>query len=230
MARPTGRIAELLATLPTDAQNFWSGRVVTAQRNVMIAAAATAVGINMTFLMPYSMLRRGWDRNFRGLSRFDLSTGMAIPYVLVTSCVVIASATQFHAQVDEAFLSDNPADMQESPLFAGTCLKALVDRVEAEADITGILKDEEIREALTPEELTKIATLNDAEKIVASASEETNRFRTVDRALSHLCWVTSTAQVCIRSRDLRHGLFHHHHPNADQRVRHLRNCQQAARW
>ena len=27
----------------------------------MIAAAATAVGINMTFLLPYSMLARGWD-------------------------------------------------------------------------------------------------------------------------------------------------------------------------
>ena len=38
----------------------------------MIAAAATAVGINMTFLLPYSMLRKGWGREHRGLASFDL--------------------------------------------------------------------------------------------------------------------------------------------------------------
>ncbi len=51
---------------------FWSDKLVESQRSVMIAAAATAVGINMTFLLPYSMLSRGWDKPFRGLARFDL--------------------------------------------------------------------------------------------------------------------------------------------------------------
>ena len=32
---------------------------------------AAAVGINMTFLLPYSMLARGWDKDFRGLAVFD---------------------------------------------------------------------------------------------------------------------------------------------------------------
>jgi CBS domain-containing protein len=64
----------------------------------MITAAATAVGINMTFLLPYSMLRKGWDRESRGLAIFDLSTGLFIPFVLATGCVVIATAAQFHAK------------------------------------------------------------------------------------------------------------------------------------
>ena len=63
----------------------------------MISAASTAVGINMTFLLPYSMLRKGWDHEFRGLAIFDLSTGLFVPFVLATGCVVIASASQFHA-------------------------------------------------------------------------------------------------------------------------------------
>jgi hypothetical protein len=71
----------------------------------MISAAATAVGINMTFLLPYSMLRKGWDKEFRGLAIFDLSTGLFIPFILATGCVVIASSSQFHAVPAEGFVA-----------------------------------------------------------------------------------------------------------------------------
>ena len=60
-------------------------------------AAAMAVGINMTFLFPYSMLKKGWNKDFRELAIFDLATGLFIPFLLATSCIVIASASQFHA-------------------------------------------------------------------------------------------------------------------------------------
>lgn len=126
---PTGKLAALIAPLPKNVQDYWNTAIVAQQRDVMIAAAATAVGINMTFLMPYSMLRRGWDRKFRGLSRFDLATGMAIPYVLVTSCVVIAAASQFHASADARLLSDSAAEMLTSSDFDGAS-KPLLDRVK----------------------------------------------------------------------------------------------------
>jgi Mn2+/Fe2+ NRAMP family transporter len=87
-------------------QDYWSGLIVADQRDVMITAAATAVGINMTFLLPYSMLARGWGKEFRGLATFDLSTGLLIPYLLATSCVVIAAASQFHAQPATGFLGE----------------------------------------------------------------------------------------------------------------------------
>jgi Mn2+/Fe2+ NRAMP family transporter len=77
-------------------RQYWTDLIVNKQRDVLMTAFATAVGINMTFLLPYSMLGRGWGREHRGLSIFDLSTGMFIPFVLATSCVVIASANQFH--------------------------------------------------------------------------------------------------------------------------------------
>ncbi len=83
---------------------FWSEMIVSMQRDVIITASATAVGINMTFLLPYSMLARGWDRRFRGLALFDLVTGMAIPFVLATGCVVIAAASQFHGRPEVALL------------------------------------------------------------------------------------------------------------------------------
>ncbi|GAA4420019.1 divalent metal cation transporter [Bremerella cremea] len=116
---PTGDLDEIASTVEEPYRSFWTTRIVSDQRAAMIGAAATAVGINMTFLLPYSMLARGWDKTFRGLARFDLSTGMAIPYILVTSCVVIASAAAFHGKVDEAFLSNSPATMKTSPVYGG---------------------------------------------------------------------------------------------------------------
>jgi Mn2+/Fe2+ NRAMP family transporter len=89
---------------------YWSQTILSMQRELMIAAAATAVGINMTFLLPYSMLRKGWDRTFRGLACFDLSTGLFIPFVLATSCVVIAAASQFHARFDPSLVSRPAAE------------------------------------------------------------------------------------------------------------------------
>lgn len=143
---PTGKVAELLQEVPESFQAFWSERIVANQRDVMIGAAATAVGINMTFLLPYSMLARGWDRPFRGLARFDLATGMAIPYILVTSCVVIASAFSFHAKVDDDFLSNDPETMMSSPVFGGA-QSALVARATAEAGIEAASREPAARKS-----------------------------------------------------------------------------------
>lgn len=87
-------------------RTYWNNVIVAEQRGVMISAAATAVGINMTFLFPYSILARGWRREFRGLAIFDLATGMLIPFMLATSCVTIAAATQFHAVAPTGFLGE----------------------------------------------------------------------------------------------------------------------------
>ncbi len=169
---PTGSIAVLMNDLTPDIQAFWKAKVVAAQSGVMIAAAATAVGINMTFLMPYSLLNRGWDRTFRELSRFDLATGMAIPYIAVTSCIVIAAASQFHGKVDAQFLSSDPAIMQESPLFRRT-VGLLKERVTSD-DFAYLSKEE--KEKLSDEELIQAAKLPAAEKQIVSSLIKRNAF------------------------------------------------------
>jgi Mn2+/Fe2+ NRAMP family transporter len=95
---PAATFAPFLDAVDAEARTFWSARIVAEQRDVMISAAATAVGINMTFLLPYSILRRGWTKDFRGLARVDLAVGMLVPFLLATSCVVIASASRFHTE------------------------------------------------------------------------------------------------------------------------------------
>jgi len=77
---------------------WWTDKIVNDQRDIIIAAFGTAVGINMTWLLPYSLLKKRWGKLHRGLSIFDLSIGLLLPFFLATSCVVIAAASQFHVQ------------------------------------------------------------------------------------------------------------------------------------
>ncbi|MHC4178165.1 MAG: divalent metal cation transporter, partial [Planctomycetota bacterium] len=69
--KPAATFNWLLEAVPNRSRDFWTDLIVDQQRDVIFSAAATAVGINMTFLLPYSMLRRGWDKEFRGLAKFD---------------------------------------------------------------------------------------------------------------------------------------------------------------
>ena len=83
--------------------DWWRSFVAETQKDKIITAFATAVGINMTFLLPYSMLRKGWGKTYRGLAIFDLSIGLIVPFVLATSCIVIAAASQFHGRTADVY-------------------------------------------------------------------------------------------------------------------------------
>ena len=120
---------------------YWTNQVVSIQKNTMIAAAATAVGINMTFLLPYSMLRKGWDKTFRGLATFDLSTGLFVPFLLATSCVVIAAASQFHAQAPS--IEENTAYVE---MEGGA--QANLEKMVAAAELVGFDQAKTEQEAI----------------------------------------------------------------------------------
>jgi hypothetical protein len=112
LSEPSKQFMPFLNEVAPQFQRYWSGMIVGQQRDIMISAAATAVGINMTFMFPYSMLRKGWDRDFRGLAIFDLSTGLFFPFIIATSCVVIAAAAQFHAKPAPGFLGETDSNGQ----------------------------------------------------------------------------------------------------------------------
>ncbi len=89
--------------------DYWREKIVSDQRDVIITAFGTAVGINMTFLLPYSLLKKRWGKRHRDLSITDLSIGLFIPFFLATSCVVIAAASSFHGKVDDVPRADATA-------------------------------------------------------------------------------------------------------------------------
>ncbi|HBL45698.1 divalent metal cation transporter [Gimesia sp.] len=133
-ANPSPEFSEVLSQAGGYA-DYWKNLIVGNQQKVMITAAATAVGINMTFLLPYSMRAKGWDKDFRGLAMFDLSTGLFVPFVLATSCVVIAAASQFHAKPAAGLLGEKNAEgqvIQADPGLLGQYHKLLDARIKTE--------------------------------------------------------------------------------------------------
>lgn len=62
----------------------------------VLGAIGAAVGINMTFLYPYSLLARGWGPAHKGLARFDLGLSLFVPYVLLTSLIIVGLAATVH--------------------------------------------------------------------------------------------------------------------------------------
>lgn len=59
---------------------------------LVLGMLGAAVGINMTFLYPYTLLAKGWGKHHKTLSRWDLGMSMFLPFVLVTSLVIVAMA------------------------------------------------------------------------------------------------------------------------------------------
>ena len=88
------------------------------QANLIIAILGATIGVNMVFLYPYSVLARGWGREHNRLAYFDLVSGMALPFVLATSFVVIATANVIYPK--EAKTAVEAAKVLESvvgPVF-----------------------------------------------------------------------------------------------------------------
>jgi manganese transport protein len=87
--------------------------------SIVMAAFSAATGINATFLFPYTLLARGWGKEHRGLSRFDLLTGMLLPFAIATSLMIIATACTIYDPVQ--FASGSTA---LSPIKAAAMLQA----------------------------------------------------------------------------------------------------------
>lgn len=191
LSEPSPRIAPYLSEVSAVGREFWTRLIVTQQRDIMISAAATAVGINMTFLFPYSMLRKGWDRDFRSLAIFDLSTGLFFPFIMATSCVVIASAAQFHAQPAPGFLGETDAEgqvIQPDQRLSGAYAGLMEQRVRHEMGAAAFAQ-------MTPEEkAAAVAAAPTADRRMAAMLVKRDAFH-LSAALAPLTGVTIARYV-----------------------------------
>jgi len=130
-------------------RNFWETKIIGLQQDVMISAAATAVGINMTFFMPFVLLRRKWGREHRGLAKFDLWTALLIPYVVATSCVVIAAGTRFNGKPESAYDKDGQihANLEKGYLELATA-RAQLEWNTAEYNALAPIQQDAVLESL----------------------------------------------------------------------------------
>jgi hypothetical protein len=93
----------------------------------MMAALGTAVGINMTFVYGYTILRRGWGPQERGLARYDILLGLVLPYLIITSLISIAAAASLYD--GESTIQSRLAPAQAGVMFAQAGMGDLVGRL-----------------------------------------------------------------------------------------------------
>ncbi|MCP5518562.1 MAG: divalent metal cation transporter [Verrucomicrobiales bacterium] len=93
----------------------------------ILGAIGAAVGINMTFLYPYSILAKGWGPHHKGLSRFDLVMSLFVPYVILTSLIIVGMASTVHdtAAGFGTTLANNPAIAAFKPIDAAQALSGV---------------------------------------------------------------------------------------------------------
>lgn len=73
-------------------QNLLDGGIDSRAVVPIVGGMAAALGINMVFLYPYSLLNKRWGKPYTGLAYFDLVAGMALPFFLATAFMVLAVA------------------------------------------------------------------------------------------------------------------------------------------
>lgn len=71
--------------------NLWTagGNLNTTTVTQVLGMLGAAVGINMTFLYPYSLFKKGWGRAHKRLACWDLGMTVFLPFSIVTSLVII---------------------------------------------------------------------------------------------------------------------------------------------
>ncbi|MCM8528860.1 MAG: divalent metal cation transporter [Lentisphaeraceae bacterium] len=142
-SRPATVYNDFLNSLDPAQKEYWTQVIISEQRTCLIGAASAAVGINMTFLLPFSMLNKGWGKEHRGLAIFDLSTGMVIPFVLAVSCVVIAAAYMFHGKAFEGLLEEKDGQVIVNTESAGYgSYSKYIDKRKADAGVDEVADGE----------------------------------------------------------------------------------------
>lgn len=86
----------------------------------VLGMLGAAVGINMTFLYPYSLLKKGWGKDHKKLARWDLGMTMFLPFTIVTSLVIVAMT------VGGVYIGADEVDKLIKPLGAAKALSGVV--------------------------------------------------------------------------------------------------------
>lgn len=103
------RYHSLLSTCG-DMRLFWENHFLGLQKNLILITFSSTIGINLLFALPLLLLGRNWRREHNGFSKFNLFTGLLIPFIICSFCLVVLSAIVSDKQFkqSEIILSQNP--------------------------------------------------------------------------------------------------------------------------
>src|SRR5690606_31800731 len=110
-------------------------------------------------LLPYTLLRRGWKRKHRELSMVDLSLGLFIPFIIATSCLVIAAGSAFYTKTDDVLNPDGSVRPEMARAYVASANGFLAARDGAVFTAATPADQATQRDALSPENRRMAATL-----------------------------------------------------------------------
>ena len=198
--KPAAGYQELISS--SSNPGFWENLISSQQKDRIIAAFGTAVGINMTFLLPYTLLRKKWGRAHRGLSITDLSVGLFIPFFLATSCVVIAAAASFHLQTADLIPGAGSKTLEKLPAVELAIKEYVVANPENEAGLAAFTS-------------AQIAGLPESDRLLSDmlVSRDANSLAITLEPFAG----PTIAQKVFGIGVLRHGDLDHYHFDANER-------------
>ncbi|NKB98820.1 MAG: hypothetical protein GKR90_10055 [Pseudomonadales bacterium] len=102
----------------------------------LMAALGTAVGINMTFVYGYTLISRGWGKDERSLSRYDIVLGLVIPYLLVTTLISVSAAGVLFGS--DGSIQSRLSPQQAGVMFASAGMGDIVGRLVFPLGVLGM--------------------------------------------------------------------------------------------
>ncbi|MGB8704304.1 MAG: hypothetical protein WCD31_04690, partial [Gillisia sp.] len=105
--------------IPTDTRGI----------SIFVASISAAVGVNMTFLFGYTYLAKGWGKEHTGLARFDMLTGMLIPYSIATGLMIIAAGTTIYGSGALAEGATNISPIEAAGMLEAAGISPLFSRL-----------------------------------------------------------------------------------------------------
>lgn len=88
----------------------------------VLGMLGAAVGINMTFMYPYSLLKKNWGQEHKTLAKWDLGMTMFLPFAVITSLIMVGMTVSGIYDVDNVNGLRDIVNSDINPLKAATAL------------------------------------------------------------------------------------------------------------
>ena len=151
-----------------DASSYWSEIITDSQRSKIIAAFGSVVGINMTFLLPYTLKKKGWGKGERELSRYDLALGLALPFMIAASLLVITSSAQFHGKADDILNQQGKPIALETEYYTMLAGRVAMENKDVEQFTISEQREMSDNLPLADRKLAAYITARDAKQLASS--------------------------------------------------------------
>ena len=159
-------------------RDFWEDKILSQQKELTLVTFSSTLGVNLLFALPLLLLGRGWRREHNGFAKFNLFTGLLIPFLLCSSCLTILSAIAHNqllhsTEVDSSNTEKFIIDHTSSPIHDLLAERIKIETGQKEYELLPPFKLEQRIEALpfVEKKLARLVTQTDTKPLIAILSK-----------------------------------------------------------